>query len=105
VLRDPTFNVFYNAPSLVIIAGPEARALMAVDCALAAGYFMMAAAARGLGTCWINLGAYIEDAGMRAELGLKEGTKVFAPIIVGYPKHIPSAPARKPPQILAVIGR
>jgi nitroreductase len=103
VLRNASFNVFYNAPCLVIITGPKDRPNMQVDCALAAGYFMLAAAARGLGTCWINLGSYIEDAGMRADLGLDAATKVVAPIILGYPKHIPEMPKRNPPRILAVI--
>lgn len=103
VLRNASFNVFYNAPCLVIVSGPKDRPNMQVDCALAAGYFMLAAAARGLGTCWINLGSYIEDAGMCAELGLDAGTKVVAPIILGYPKQIPEMPKRNPPRILAVI--
>ncbi len=103
VLRNPSFNVFYNAPCLVIISGPAERLNTQVDCALAAGYFMLAAAARGLGTCWINLGAYIEDAAMRAELGLDSQTRVVAPLILGYPKQIPSMPKRNPPRISAVI--
>ena len=104
VLRNADYNVFYNAPCLVIIAGPEGRRNLHVDCALAAGYLMMSAAARGLGTCWINMGADIQDPGMRAELGLDDALEVVAPIIVGYPKRIPSAPKRKPPEIIAHIG-
>jgi nitroreductase len=102
-LRNESFNVFYNAPCLVIIAGPSEKNNIQADCALAACYFMMAAASRGLGTCWINLGAYIEDPAMRGELGLSAETKIVAPIIVGYPKEIPSVPPRKPPEIVAVI--
>ncbi len=75
-----------------------------VDCALAAAYLMLAAAARGLGTCWINLGSYIEDAAMRPELGLDNQTQIVAPIILGYPKQVPAMPKRNPPRILAVIG-
>jgi nitroreductase len=103
-LRNPSFNVFYNAPCLVIISGPKERSNTQVDCALAAGYLMMAAAARGLGTCWINLGSHIEDAVMRVELGLDNGTRIVAPIIIGYPKQIPPMPKRNPPRILSVIG-
>lgn len=102
-LRNDTFNVFYNAPCLVIIAGPAAKNNIQADCALAAGYFMLSAASRGLGTCWINLGAYIEDPVMRGELGLTPEIKVVAPVILGYPKQIPSVPPRKPPRIMAVI--
>ena len=104
VLRDASFNVFYNAPSLVIIAGPATKRSLHVDCALAASYFMLAAATRGLGSCWVNLGAYIQDRSMRSELGLSEEMEVVAPIIVGYPKQIPPVPQRQPPQIVAIIN-
>lgn len=104
-LRNENFNVFYNAPCLVIIAGPEDKGNIQADCALAASYFMMAAASRGLGTCWINLGAYIQDPDMRSELGLSQGVKVVAPVILGYPKQIPAAPKRNPPAIVAVVDK
>ena len=104
VLRNAAYNVFYNAPCLVIITGPKGNRNLHVDCALAAGYLMMSAAARGLGTCWINMGADIQDPGMRAELGLDDDLEIVAPIIVGHPKRIPAAPKRKPPEILAEIG-
>ncbi|MDA8141137.1 MAG: nitroreductase family protein, partial [Desulfobacteraceae bacterium] len=103
MLRMESFNVFYNAPCLVIIAGPKEKNNIRADCALAASYFMLGAAARGLGTCWINLGSYILNTEMRAKLGLSDDIEVVAPIILGYPKSIPSPPKRKPPQIVAVI--
>ena len=49
-LENPDFNVFYNAPCLVLIFGDKAHRSIYVDCALAASYFMLAAADRGLGT-------------------------------------------------------
>ena len=104
VLRNASYNVFYNAPCLVILAGERGRRNLHVDCALAAGYLMMSAAARGLGTCWINMGADVQDRGLRSMLGLDENLEIVAPIILGYPKRIPSAPKRKKPVILASIG-
>lgn len=55
------FNVFYNAPCLVIIAGKNENEFFQRDCTLAAAYFMFAATARSLGTCWIGLGEKIVD--------------------------------------------
>ena len=104
VLRNASYNVFYNAPCLVMISGEKGRRNLYVDCALAAGYLMMSAAARGLGTCWINMGADIQDRGLRSMLGLDDSLEVVAPIVLGYPKRIPSAPKRKKPEILASIG-
>ena len=93
----------YNAPSLVVIFGDANRRNLYVDCALAAGYFMMAATARGLGTCWINLGMEIHDPEMINELGIPENCTIVAPIILGYPESIPTAPKRKEPEILKII--
>lgn len=102
-LEDPDFNAFWNAPSLVIILGDAGEANLHVDCALAASYFMFAAADRGLGTCWCNMGAVIRDPELRAELGLPESADIVAPIALGYPETIPPAPKRKPPVILKTI--
>lgn len=103
VLKSTDFNVFYNAPCLVIVSGIRKAAMHRVDCALCAAYFMMAAANEGLGTCWVDLGAYIESPDLRAELGLTDDMRVVAPIILGYPKNIPDPPPRQPAQILAVL--
>jgi len=103
MLQNESFNVFYNAPCLVIILGPSNFKNLYVDCALAAGYFMMAATSRGLGTCWINLGTEIKDPGMISELGIPDDCTTVAPIIVGYPEKIPPAPKRREPEILKII--
>ncbi len=98
------YNVFFNAPCLVIIAGPSDWPIAAEDCALAAAYFMFAATARGLGTCWIGMGAAVSDTKLLAEIGMPKGHKIYAPIIVGYPTEIPSMPERNEPRILKVIS-
>ncbi len=103
-LRNPDYNVFYNAPALVIISGPADYRNLLVDCALCAGYLMYAAVARGLGTCWINLGADVRDTELRAALGLTDELRIVAPIIIGYPASIPPARHREEPVILKVIG-
>jgi len=102
-LRNKDFNVFYNAPALVIIVGPKNIRSVYVDCSLAACYFMLAASAKSLGTCWINLGAEIRDPEIRKEIGLTDDLAIVAPIIIGHPRKIPNPPPRNEPQILKVI--
>jgi nitroreductase len=104
MLENESFNVFYNAPCLIIILGKSDHKNLLVDCALAASYLMMSATARNLGTCWVNLGTEIYDKDMIDELGLPEDQKIVAPIILGYPEIIPSMPNRKEPKILKVIS-
>jgi nitroreductase len=102
-LRDKDFNVFYNAPCLVYFVGSRDVQSLAVDCSLAACYFMLAATARGLGTCWVALGADLRDPLILKAVGLPGGYRIVAPIILGYPKSIPSAPVRNNPEILKTI--
>jgi nitroreductase len=104
VLRDKDFNVFYNAPCLVFIAGPKELLSIQVDCALAASYFMFSACARGLATCWIGLGRFIKNKELLDLIGMPESDLIVAPIIIGYPKEIPQAPDRMGPQILKVVS-
>ena len=102
-LRSKEFNVFYNAPCLVYIVGSKEVRSLWVDCALAACYFMFAAAARGLGTCWVNLGSEIRSPEILKEIGLPEDCRIVAPMILGYPKSIPS-PSERKPEILKIVG-
>lgn len=102
-LRNEKYNVFYNAPSLIILAGPRDYRNLHVDCALCAAYIMNAAAARELGTCWVNLGSDIRDTALLGELGITPDLAIVAPIIIGHPRGIPPAPKRAEPVILKVI--
>ncbi len=102
-LEQPSFNVFHNAPALVYIAGNPKIPSLALDVSLAAAYFMFSATSRGLGTCWIGLGREIHDPDLLAAIGLPDGFKIIAPIIVGYPRRIPPAPPRNEPKILKII--
>ena len=102
-LRDERFNVFYNAPCLVLFVGPKNVYSLDVDCGLTVAYFMFAATSRGLGTCWIGLGAHIRDKGILDEIGVSSDCRIVAPIIIGYPTSIPPASERHSPNILKTI--
>lgn len=103
LMKDESFNVFYNAPCVIFVAGPKSVGSLDVDAALTAAYIMFAAAARGLGTCWVALGANIRDPKLRGELGFSENLRIVAPILLGYPKAIPAASQRHAPEIVRVI--
>jgi len=101
--RNEDFSVFFNAPALVYIVGTAKMQTIVQDCTLAGAYFMLSAAARGLGTCWIAQGAFIEDKELLAELAIPENYRIVAPIIIGYPKQVPPMPPRREPKLLRVI--
>lgn len=102
-LRDNDFNVFYNAPCLVFIAGPRDLDSLEIDSALTASYLMFSAAARGLGTCWVGLGAHIRNMKTLQDMGLPEGYRIVAPIILGYPTVIPPPRERHDPIIAKIL--
>jgi nitroreductase len=103
-LKNEGFNVFYNAPALIIVGGPRDYRNLLVDCALCVGYIMNLAVDRGLGTCWINLGSDIRDPSLLKELGITEDIMIVAPVIIGYPVNVPPPPKREEPVILKVIN-
>ena len=64
-----------------------------VDVAIAMEHLALAAAAEGLGTCWI--GAFYQDQ-VREVLGIPDSAKVVALMTLGYPADSPRSKNRKP---------
>ena len=63
-----------------------------VDVAIAMEHLALAAAAEGLGTCWI--GAFDQDQ-VRKVLGIPESAKVVQVMTLGYPADAPRPKTRK----------
>jgi nitroreductase len=99
-LSDPSFHIFHHAPALILISAVAARPWASEDCALAAGYLMLGAYGRGLGTCWIGFAQrYLNtDEGKRL-LGLPAECVPVAPIVVGRPVAWPKPTARREPEV------
>jgi nitroreductase len=101
LLSDPTFNIFYDASTLVAICAPSHDAFAAADCWLAAENLMLAACALGLGTCPIGFAVpVLNDAEIKAELSIPGDVSAVAPVIVGHPRGTSPAPSRRPPRLL-----
>jgi len=96
MLKMPEFNIFYNAPVLILIfAAPKGHSHQEV-CAAAAENMMLAARSLGIGSCWIGFGMLLgSDQDTLAELKVPEGYRLMVPLIFGYPmKDIQTAPPR-----------
>lgn len=95
-LADPDFHVFYHAPALIVISAEEKGPWLETDCALAGQNLMLAAVSAGMGTCWIGLcKPFLETEEGRQLVALPVAERVFAPIIVGYPKDPPEPSERE----------
>ena len=99
-LASAQFNIFYDAPVLILICGTEDDRFVDQDCCLAAQNLMLAAQAEGLGTCWVGFAeAWLNDEAAKKELGIPVHYRPIAPIILGHPRHQPPAPPRHRPDI------
>ena len=100
-VANPEFHVFYDASTLIIICGKFTGAFVEADCWLAAENLMLAACAKGLGTCVIGFAVdALNTSEWKAELKIPKEMTVIAPIIVGVPAGDTAATSRNPPEIL-----
>jgi nitroreductase len=96
-LSKPEFNIFYQAPVLVVICAMSDDRMAEQDCCLAAENLMLAARAEDLGSCWIGFAeAWLALPEAKAELGLPDAARPVAPIILGHPRAWPTSPGRRP---------
>lgn len=100
LLSNPDFDIFYNAPALVLISSVAESPWAVENCSLAAENLMLAACAAGLGTCWIGFAqTWLGTPEGKAAIGLPTSFVPVAPIIVGHPKSVPPPVPRKEPDI------
>ncbi len=102
MLKNPAFNIFYDAGTLVVIACRARGPFVEADCWLAAENLMLAATAKGLGTCCIGFAVGILNTPeVKRELGIPESGAAVAPIIVGVPMAATPPVSRRAPEILS----
>jgi nitroreductase len=92
-----------GAPAVVLAYAEKNNPIAATDCALALGYFDLAAKCAGLGCCWA--GFFYMSAGtyppMMEAISLPEGFAPYGGLMVGYPKYkYTRIPARKPARVI-----
>ncbi len=104
MLDDPAFNIFYDAGTLVVVCRRQHGPFADADCWLAAQNLMLAAAAKGLGSCCIGFAvSVLNTAAVKRELGIPADGAAVAPIVVGYARGATPEVPRKAPEIPAWI--
>lgn len=102
MLRDPGFNIFYNASTLIVIGVAERSIYSDADAWLAAQNLMLAAREAGLGTCCIGFAMpLLNTPEVKAELNLAAKGAAVAPIVLGYPAAWPAAVERNTPKLVS----
>ena len=96
----PEFEVFWDAPALVLICAKSGNPETPYDCCRAGQNLVVAAHARGIGTCWIGAPIpWLRSPGIAIELGLPQGYEAEVAITLGYPAETPSGAPRPRPAI------
>jgi len=72
----------------------EGRSYYMMDMGIGMEHLVLAAAERGLGTCWIGL--HFEEKTVKEALGVPENIRVVAITPLGYPAETPPDRGRKP---------
>ena len=86
LVNKPDFHIFYNASTLIVICGKIQGPYVVADCWLAAENLMLAACAKGLGTCVIGFAvSALNSPEWKAALKIPARMTAVAPIIVGVP--------------------
>ena len=105
--KSENFNVFYNAPTLIIVSGDEKAIAPQCDCVLAMGNIFLAASSIGIGSCWIHaitqLSNSEEGTTLISELGIPKGSKIFAAGAFGYPAVPAPSPAPRKENSVNII--
>lgn len=84
------YNIFYNAPTVIIVSGEKAAIVPEIDCAAATENMMLAAESLDIGSCWIGLVTFLFKSNRGAEyskkLEIPEGYEPYYAITLGYKK-------------------
>jgi len=88
VMDEPKDLVFYSAPVILYVLGPSKNN---IGCAMVCENIMLAAVSLGLGSCYDGFGAMVtHNPDVVKTLELKDGERIYGPILLGYPKVNPS---------------
>lgn len=89
--NNENFNVFYKAPTIIVVSGEKSALVPQTDCAAATENMILAAESLNIGTCWIGLVTFL----LRGEKGqeyaeklkIPEGYEPYYAITLGYKKY------------------
>lgn len=99
-------NVFYDAPTVIIVSGKQFEFFNPlVDCSAAIQNMLLAAEGMGLGSCWIGLTRFFFSDKEKTQdlLKLPEGYEPFYSVCFGHKKVQPDHGPRRKEGLIAYI--
>jgi nitroreductase len=100
MIEKPDYSLLHHAPALVMVLAKSSESQALEDCCLAAENLMLAARDQEMGTCWVGFARpWLNQPGIKRELGLPEKYHIVAPLVLGHPKAWPKSHGRNAPEI------
>ncbi|MCZ2845807.1 MAG: nitroreductase family protein [Candidatus Bathyarchaeota archaeon] len=98
--NNPELNIFYNAPTVVIVSGDENAMMPETDCAAATENMLIAAESLNIGSCWCGFVKFLFESEKgtyyKEILKIPKGYKPYYAIALGYKDvKVAKAPKRK----------
>lgn len=96
--KNEKYDIFYNAPTVIVISGEKKALVPETDCAAATENMLIAAESLNIGTCWIGLITFLFKSSKAEEflkmIQIPDGYEPYYAISLGYKKIQDT----KPPQ-------
>lgn len=98
--KNEKYDIFYNAPTVIVISGEKQALVPQTDCAAATENMLLAAESLNIGTCWIGLITFLFRSNRAEEFSkmikIPEGYEPYYAITLGYKKiQDPKPPQRR----------
>ncbi|MBP2134210.1 nitroreductase [Methanomicrobium sp. W14] len=103
LLEGENYSIYYNAPTVILIAGKNTCRFKDIDCSLCAENMMLAAHALGVGSCFVGSSeiAY-ENKELLEKFRIPEGSSPVGTIAFGYPLEKPKAGEKLTPKVVRI---
>jgi len=94
--RSEEFNIFHNAPTVIIVSAKKETLTPIEDCSAATQNMLLAAESMDIGSCWIGFAKfYFLNGENMKKFNIPEGNEVQSGVALGYKvKENPIAPPR-----------
>lgn len=100
--ENPTYDLFREAYTLIVIYATHGRLNPNEDCCLAAENLLLAAYGMGLGTCPIGFArTWLDLLETKRELEVPEHYAAVFPLVVGYPAGLTEPTPRDEPNVVS----
>ncbi|WP_240841566.1 nitroreductase [Acidaminobacter sp. JC074] len=82
------FDIFYGAPTIIVVSGQKDGLSPVIDCALASQNMLLAAEALGIGSCWNGIVKWLFQSdqadNFKEKLNIPESYQVYHAIAIGH---------------------